>query len=258
VCDHFRGAGSSPILDHKRLYLSYDGADFQYVAALDKKTGETVWKTSRRIDYGTDNGDLKKAYSTPALIPHNGRAILISPAATATVAYDAETGEELWQLVHGGMNASMPPVYDRAARRLFVQSGDGGLGLVSAPWTPGAPPGDVAWSFNKAPSRSSPILVDGVLFMANNNGVGFALDALTGEQQWTERFGSSYSASPIHASGRIYFFSETGETHVVAPQRTFKLLALNQLETGFMASPAVVGNSLVVRTRTHLYRIAER
>jgi outer membrane protein assembly factor BamB len=95
LCDHFRGAGSSPIIFGKLLFLTFDGADRQYVAALDKETGKTVWEQDRNIDYGTDNGDHKKAFSTPTVVAANGKAELVSPAAAATIAYDPLTGDEL-------------------------------------------------------------------------------------------------------------------------------------------------------------------
>ena len=95
-CDHFRGRRpprrwSTAIC----LYLILDGADFQYVIALDKVTGKTAWKTDRKIKYSTDNGDYKKAYATPALFEINGRKHLVCPSAECTIAYDPKTGEEL-------------------------------------------------------------------------------------------------------------------------------------------------------------------
>jgi len=74
---------------------------------------------------------------------------------------------------------------------------------------------------------------------------------------WNERIGGNYSASPLASDGSIYFFSEEGKTTVIAADREFKKLAENQLEDGFMASPAVAGKALFLRTRTHLYRVEE-
>ncbi|MDA9779156.1 PQQ-binding-like beta-propeller repeat protein, partial [Rubripirellula sp.] len=86
-CDHHRGPASSPILFDGKLFVAYDGFDQQYVLALDKQTGETVWKRDREIDYGTDNGDLKKAYGTASVIHVDGKPLLIYPSAIATIAY---------------------------------------------------------------------------------------------------------------------------------------------------------------------------
>jgi len=109
-CDHFRGPGSSPIPWGDLLFVNFDGADRQYVVALDRATGRTKWQTDRDIDYRSDNGDMKKAYGTPAVLEHAGRAELVSPAAVATVAYDPATGRELWKVYHGGYNAAARPL----------------------------------------------------------------------------------------------------------------------------------------------------
>jgi outer membrane protein assembly factor BamB len=97
-----------------------------------------------------------------------------------------------------------------------------------------------------------------MLFMIDDGGIASCLDAGTGEMIWNERVGGNYSASPIHAAGRIYCFSEEGKGTVIEAGREFKMLAENQLEDGFMASPAVDGDALVLRTRTHLYRVEEQ
>jgi outer membrane protein assembly factor BamB len=256
-CDHFRGPGSSPIVHGDLLYLTFDGFDAQYVAALDKKTGRTVWKTDRKLPYPTDNGDYKKAYSTPAIIKVGDREQLISPAAHATQAFDPLTGQELWRVVHGGMNAAARPIFGHG--RLYLTNGDIGTHLLAV--RPDGK-GDVTathvdWKFNKgAPSRASLLLVGDLLFMANNNGVAICLDAKTGQEVQRVRLGTDMVASPICADGHLYFFDqEGGKGFVLEATREMKLLATNKLEAGCMASPAVAGKALYVRTRTHLYRI---
>jgi outer membrane protein assembly factor BamB len=110
-CDHFRAAGSSPILHDNLLILTFDGYDQQYLAALDKSNGKTVWKKDRNTAWEIANPDLHKAYSTPAVIKVKGKPQLISPSAQVTVAYDPATGDELWRVNHGGMNAAARPIY---------------------------------------------------------------------------------------------------------------------------------------------------
>jgi outer membrane protein assembly factor BamB len=255
-CDHWRGAASSPILSGDLLFLTFDGYDQQYVVALNKKTGETVWKKDRAIDYKTTNGDLKKAFGTPAIRLVDGKPQLISSAAMATIAYDPKTGAELWKVYHGGMNVTATPLYGQG--KVFLCTGDGGLRLLAV--RPGGR-GDVtethiAWSLKKSfvPSRSSPILVDDLLYMVTD-GMMTCLEAKTGEVVWQERVGGKFWASPLYADGRLYFFDEEGLGHVVAAGRTFKKLATNKLDAGCRASPAVAGNALFVRTHTHLYCI---
>src|SRR5262249_47600006 len=106
---------------------------------------------------------------------------------------------------------------------------------------------------------SSPILVDDLLYMAaNDSGILTCVEAKTGKQVWQERVGGKFWASPLYADGRLYFFDEDGHGHVVAAGRQWKKLATNTLNDGCRASPAVPGNTLFVRTHTHLYRIEAR
>ncbi|HUY91931.1 MAG TPA: PQQ-binding-like beta-propeller repeat protein [Pirellulales bacterium] len=257
-CDHFRGAGSSPIVFGDLVFLTFDGADLQYVAALDKHTGETVWRTDREIDYGTDNGDHKKAFSTPTIVTSNGKPQLVSPAAAATIAYDPLTGEGLWKVHHGGMNAAAPPLV--GLDLLFVNTGDGGFKqfAVRLGGRGDVTESRVVWKVQQGvPSRCAPLLIDDLLYMLNEAGIVTCLDARSGEVVWKHRLGGNYSSSPVAAEGRIYLNTEDGESHVIAVGRKFKLLATNHLDAGCMATPAIAGKALFHRTKTHLYRIEE-
>jgi outer membrane protein assembly factor BamB len=257
-CDHHRGPGSSPILHDNLLIVHFDGVDQQYVVALDKLTGKTVWKKSRDIDYQTDEGDFKKAYATPTIVEVGGKAQLISPAAMATWAYDPRTGQELWRVPHGGMNVAAPPQFGHG--KLFLCTGDGGLRLLAVrPESRGASSPHIDWTTNRGvPSRTSPLLIGDLLYMVNEKGVASCLDAETGKHLWQERLGGAFSASPIYAGGHIYFCSEEGKTHVMAPGLAAKIAAVNTLDDGCMASPAVADQALFLRTKTHLYRIQQQ
>ena len=255
-CDHFRGPGSSPIIFKNLLMINFDGVDQQYVVALDKLTGKTVWKSDRDIDYKTDDGDFKKAYSTPLVINHQGRLQLISPASVATIAYNPFTGEELWIVYHGGFNAAARPLYSHG---MVIISLESGLRLLAV-----KPDGEgdvteshIVWSYKKAtPRRSSQLIVDDTLYMVNDKGIVSSLDVMTGEMNWTHRIGGDFSASPIYGKSGIFLFDEKGKSYVVeANPKKFKLISNNKLDSGCMASPAVIGNSLIVRTKKSLYRI---
>ena len=255
-CNHWRGPGSSPVLFGDLLFLTFDGYDRQYVVALDKRTGSTVWQKDRSIDYGTNNGDYKKAYCTPAVIEVNGKPQLVSPSAIGTIAYDPSNGEEIWKVKHGGMNVAQPPLYGDGL--LYLCTGDGGFRLYAL-----RPDGrgdltqtGIEWKHNRnAPSRCGPLLVDGLLFFNSEQGVVTCLEAKTGKEVWTERLKGRFSASPLYADGHLYFFSEDGPAYVAEAGRTWKLLATSTLDDGFMASPAVAEKSLILRTKTHLYCI---
>ncbi len=259
LCDHWRGPGSSPVLYGDLLFLTFDGYDRQYVVALDKKTGANVWKKDRSIDYATDNGDLKKSYSTPGVVDVDGRPELVSPSAVGTIAYDPLTGEEIWKVRHGGMNVSQPPLYGDGL--FYLCTGDFGWRLYAlrADGRGDVTQSHVVWKrARNAPSRCSPLLVGDLLFFTNEQGVVTCLEAKTGREVWTQRLGGHFTASPLYAEGRLYFFSEDGPAHVAAAGREWKLLATNQLDDGYMASPAVAGKSLFLRTKKSLYCVEKK
>ncbi len=258
-CDHFRGPASSAVVHGDFLYLILDGFDQQYVTALDKTSGKTVWKTDRKIKYSTDNGDYKKAYATPVVLELGGKPQLVCPSAECTMAYDPKTGAELWRITHGGMNGAARAV--AGGGHLFLTSGHTAkLLAVKADAKPDAsgmlPSSAVVWTANKGvPTRPSLLLDGGLLYLVSDQGIASCLEAATGKVLWSERLDGEFSASPILAGGNLYFCNQSGKTFVVAPGKTFNVLAENRLEGGFMASPAVVGANLYLRTKTHLYGV---
>lgn len=255
-CDHFRGPGSSVVLFEDLLLLSFDGVDQQYLAAISKTDGKTVWKKERSTDYKTSNGDNKKAYSTPGLFKINGVVQMISPGAVASIAYNPKTGEELWHVRHGGMNASARVLHGLG--QFYFTTGDGPSNLIAVPDT-GSAERKPTWTNTKTvPKRSSPILIDGLLYMISDAGIVTCLDASNGKELWQKRHAGNFWASPVYGDGKLFFMNQEGNTLVLAPGKEYRLLAENKLETGGNATPAIVDNSLIIRTRSHLYRIAAK
>jgi len=267
-CRHFRGPGSSPLLYENLLILSFDGIDQQYIAALDKNTGGTVWKTNRSTQWKDllengryfRDGDYHKAFCTPLVIEWEGKPQLISLGACAGFAYDPYTGAELWKTHHDAHSASPRPLFGNGL--LYVTTGHGQTELWAI--RPGGQ-GDitdthVAWRVagKEVPKQPSPVLVGELIYMVSNEGIASCVDALTGEMVWSERIGGNFMASPIYADGRIYASNMQGETTVMKAGRTFEILAENRLESGCLASPAVSGKALFLRTKTHLYRLESR
>jgi outer membrane protein assembly factor BamB len=114
----------------------------------------------------------------------------------------------------------------------------------------------VVWKLKTRVGKyASPILVDNLIYTPAEESFITCVEAGTGQTVWTERIGGKYAASPIYGDGRLYFFSQDGTTVVLKPGRTLEPLATNTLASGFMASPAVDGKALFLRTKTHLYRI---
>jgi outer membrane protein assembly factor BamB len=276
-CNHFRGAGSSPVLYGNLLFINFDGSDHQFVIALDKQTGRTVWQTNRSIDFqdlGPDGqpeqgGDYRKAFATCQVATFEGRTTLLSPGSKALYAYDPSSGTELWRVEERtsyssatrpvtGHGLVFAPTGFASGQVLAIRPGKPGEVLDAK--TPGPPDMQlqVVWKTKRdAPKKPSLLLLGESLYAVEDNGVFTCWEAMTGKVVWSERIGGHYSASPLAAGDRIYLFSEEGKTTVLAAGREYKKLAENQLGDGFMASPAVAGNALFLRSRSNLYRVEE-
>ncbi len=264
-CNHYRGAGSSPIIYGDLLIMNFDGSDEQFIIALDKKTGKTVWRKERSIDFkdlGPDGkpkaeGDMRKCFATPHVMMMDGKPLLISQGANATYGYDPLTGAEHWRVEERTSHSGgTRPVIGHGL--IFFPSGwsqgqvlavkPGGHGDVTA--------SHIVWRVKKSVPKKPSLLLEGeLIYMIDDGGVASCLEAKTGEMVWSERIGGNCSTSPIIAGGKIYFFNEQGKTAVVALGREFKKLAENTLADGFLASPAVTDNALLLRSKTDLYRI---
>jgi outer membrane protein assembly factor BamB len=254
--DHMVGPGSSPILHGKLLILTCDGCDKQFIVAVDKQTGETVWKVDRPpID--TKVGDMRKSFCTPLIVKHGGREQMIVPGAQWFVSYNPQTGKELWRVNHGSGFSVVPrPVHANGIVYLCTGFAKANLWAVRIDGSGDVTETHVVWRNDRQiPLRPSPILLDGLLYVISDTGMATCFEAATGDTAWTKRIPGNYSASPLLAAGRIYFFGEDGKTTVIKPGRSFEQLAVNTLEEGCMASAAALEGALYVRTRGHLYRI---
>tara|TARA_R110002073_G_scaffold148228_3_gene301237 strand:- start:1807 stop:3063 length:1257 start_codon:yes stop_codon:yes gene_type:complete len=255
-CDHFRGPASSPILHDGKLFVAFDGVDVQFVVAFDKKTGDTVWQSKREIDYGTDVGDRMKAYGTAEVIRVGNQEQLVYPSAVATIAYDPQTGKSLWTVYHDGMNASARPIYVDGL--VLITNGMGGIVAVRPDGKGNVTKSHVVWTSSKSVAKkSSPIVVDGLVYMITDDGIVTCRELEDGRIVWQKRAGGSYAASPIYASGRIYLFSIEGAITTLKAGREYEMLAETELGDGFMASPAVVGDQMILRSKSALYSIVK-
>jgi len=257
-CNHFRGPASSPLIHQGVVYLHFDGYDLQYIAALDAKTGKLLWRKDRDLPYPED-GDFKKAFSTPAIISVNGQDQLISSAATGTIAYDPKTGSELWRVITGGMNQASRPIYRHGLIYLTAGHTQSLWAIQPASGERSSP--NVVWQSKKeAPSKSSPLLDQDWLFMVNDKGILSCLDAKSGKLLKQERLPAPFAASPLLADGKIYLVSEgaTAKTFIVQANPTLELLQTNTLPEGAYASPAAADGVLYIRTKQHLYALGSR
>lgn len=267
-CRHYRGPGSSPEVFEDLLILTFDGIDQQFLTALDKATGQTVWRTDRSTDYGDLNadgkprgdGDYRKAFSTPLVVDVQGRAQVISTGSRAAFGYDARTGEELWTITHDDFNASARPLpYNGHA---IINTGTRGANLKSVrldETTRGnVDETHVVWDRTRGNSDlSNPLLLDGRIYMVTDAGVATCVDAGSGEELWIARVGGTFVSSPVSDGKFVYFCDQEGVTTIVRAGGTYEMVAKNELAEGLRSSPAIANGAIYLRTSHHLYKIAE-
>ncbi|MCR9117134.1 MAG: PQQ-binding-like beta-propeller repeat protein [bacterium] len=247
------GSGGSPVLHDGRLFVSCDGGDKQFVAAVDAETGKVVWSTERPAN----PAKKRFAFTTPNLLKVSGEYQIVSPGAGGVSAYSPADGKQLWQFDYPGGYSVIPQptigsnlvyvssAFDRPELFAFDPKGEGNL-----------TESNVEWTLSKgAPHTPTPILIGDELYIASDRGVATCVDARTGKVHWQERLGGNFSASPIYSADKIYFVNETGETTVVAPRTTYRELAKNQVKGRTLATPAPIEGALLLRTDSHLMRI---
>jgi len=253
---HSVGPGSSPILYGDLFIVPCDGTDQQYVVALNKLTGEQVWKTNRPPMKGTI-GDLHKAFSTPLLVKMDGGDQIIIPGAQWVVAYDPRDGYEIWRVSYGEGFSNVPrPIAGHGMAYICTGFMSPQLWAINLDGRGDVTKTHVKFKIPKqVPSTPSPVLVNDQLYFVSDQGVATSVDAVTGEAVWTRRLAGNYSSSPLYADGKLYFCSHEGKTTIIRPGREYQEVAVNSLDGQLMASPAVFEESLLFRSQSHLYRI---
>jgi outer membrane protein assembly factor BamB len=224
-----------------------------YVVALDKETGQERWFVRRDTGAKSEPAD---SYTTPVLHRHDGKDELIVFGGNVLDAYDPATGRRLWQCgafsgnrVISGPTVAGDTIYAvQGMRGPVVAVRDGGTGDVTAT--------HVRWKYTgSTPDAASPAVARGLVFLATNAGLAVCLDSATGRELWKERLSQGFRATPLVCQDKLYFFGKEGRTTIVEAARQFKVVARNELNEETVASPAVAGGELFIRTRQHLYRI---
>jgi outer membrane protein assembly factor BamB len=255
------GMGSSPVLYKNLVIQTCDQETGQsFIVALNKNSGETVWKQQR---------EELSSWSTPFLYLEGGRPELVVNATTAIRSYDPETGELLWQCRGPATSITVPaPVASNGL--IFVSSGfmRDPIRPVTA-FIPGAK-GDVtpnegdksdaiAWRQDMAaPYIPSPIAYGDYVYVLYDQGFWACYEAKTGREVYGKQrvgAGTNFSASPIVVGGRIFCFSEDGDVYVIKAGPDFELLHTIAIGEGMMATPAVSDGKMFIRTVKHLYCI---
>jgi outer membrane protein assembly factor BamB len=242
------GEGSSPALFGDRLVIVVDQERQSYVVALNKKTGEEIWKQDR---------DQVSNWSTPRIFTHAGRRQVVLNGAPVR-SYDFATGEPLWQC--GGQSLGAIPMPAVGHGLVFTTSGWRkdtlhAIKLGQRGDLTGSK--NVAWSLKRGtPYVPCPMLWGEEIYLLEDQGFFSCLRATDGERHYLKRRLPeilNFSASPVGAADRIYLLSESGKTVVLQRGPAMKVLAINELDETFYASPAIVGNAIYLRGNKHLF-----
>jgi len=254
------GEGQTPVLHGNRIVVQWDHQGQSFITALDKLTGNELWRTNRQeID----------SWGTPLVIDHTGehggRAQVVATAMNKVVSYDLETGAVVWESPGLTMNPIPSAVYEdgivivtagfRGNRLRAIRLGDAKGDITST--------GAEAWTIDHdTPYVPSPLLYDGIVyFLKSNSGLLSAYDAKSGKPHYQlQRLEGvpNVFASPVGAKGRVYLTGQEGTTLVIKSGATYEVLAKNMLDDGFNASPALVDGELYLRGFKYLYSIGAR
>lgn len=260
---HDFGTGSSPALIGNQLIVMSDNEKQQYIAAFDKQTGKQIWRTNR--DMGAKG--RKSGWVTPYVWRHALRTEIVTVGPGEAVSYDLG-GRELWRI--SGISEipiPMPFAYDGL---LYVNAGRAGPLFALRPGATGdisLSNGEsanqyVAWSQPRGGTYlPTPVAYEGAIYTLTETGILTRLDARTGKQTYKTRIdpaATAFTTSPWISNGKLFCLSEEGQTFVIAAGETFKLLHVNSLDEIALASPAIVGERLLVRTETRFYSIRRK
>lgn len=259
------GYASSPLLHEDALYVEVlhgmKTDDPSYLLRLDKFTGATEWRVERHTDAIRESPD---AYTTPALLEHDGRTEIVISGGDVVTGHDPSTGAEVWRA--NGLNPQNIPSYRIVASPVTMD------GIIYAPTRvrpllaiKAGGRGDITeshrlWSFDDGPDVPTPVTDGTYFYSVNDKGIVFCLDAKTGETVYgPERLvPGTYSGSPVLADGKIYITNEDGLTNVIKAGPQFEILAGNDLGDYTLSSPAISDGQIFIRTASALYAIGER
>jgi outer membrane protein assembly factor BamB len=266
-CKHAQGPASSPVIYKNMIILHFEGTDVRYIIALDKTTGKLIWRSDRPAEPYEQLAEIgRKAYITPILINVKGRDMLISNGSAVCIAYDPNNGKEIWRVVGGAESTISMPITENGVVYWYtgyMLAGDGtkftellavnpdGIGDITGT--------NILWKKRDELSQNqmlTPVIKDGLIYTITTRNILMCVDAATGEEVWSTHVTSNFNASPVYINGNIWFFSVKGEVLVIKAGRKYEIVAQNQMDSGIWATPAVLRNSVIIRTQKYLYRIA--
>ena len=247
------GNGGSPVLASGNLIFTCDGDKEPRIVALNASSGQLAWSTPRPVS-------AKKTFSfcTPTVIEVDGQVQVIAPGSDCVLALDPMTGKIIWDVRYVGYSVVPKPSYHRGL--VFISTSfDNSKMLAIRPTGKGeVTETHVAWQIDRnVPKTPSMVAHDGLVYSISDDGIATCVEAETGELVYRNRIGGNYSASPVLADNKLYFTSENGVTTVVRAGEDFQEVAANVIEERTLASLGVLGDSILMRTGSALYRIQD-
>jgi outer membrane protein assembly factor BamB len=267
-CKHVQGPASSPVIYKNLLILHFEGTDVRYIVALDKATGQEVWRTNRPEEPFKSLTQIgRKAYVTPLIINVKGRDLMISNSSAGCFAYEPLTGKEVWRVIRGAESTVPMPVYENGViyyytgymvdeeapnfSELLAVNPDGKGDITTT---------NILWKKRDNQNTNqilTPVIKDGLIYTVNTKNTMMCIDATSGKELWTERQMANYNASPVYADGKVWFFSVKGDVVVLTAGRNQALASRFTMDSGIWATPAFLRNSVILRTEKYLCRIGK-
>jgi outer membrane protein assembly factor BamB len=267
-CRHVQGPASSPVIYKNLLILHFEGVDVRYIVALDKSNGNLIWKSDRPAEPYKPLPEIgRKAYITPLLINIKGRDLLISNGSAVCIAYDPNNGKEIWRVVDGAESTIAMPVEEKGIVYWYTGFKEVGgkktteLVAVNPDGNGDITATNIIWKKQEELSRNqclTPLIKDGLIYTVNTRNSMMCIDAATGKEVWSTHVTSNYDSSPLYVNGNILFFSVKGEVVILKAGRKYDVVARSQMDSGIWATPAILRNSVILRTEKYLYRISDR
>jgi len=257
---HTWGTAASPVLYGDLVIQLCDSKRDSYIAAFDKRSGKEVWHTPRSsyACWATPilvEADVNGARRTELVVNGAGSR---SPDGRLVIAYDPKDGHELWRV--RGTTELVAPTPVASGGLVYSLSGRNGPILAIRPGGTGdVTESHVVWKQR----RGGPYVPSGVayrnrIYLVRDNREVACYNAGSGRQIWIERLRGTFSASLLAADGRLYATNEQGTVYVFAAADSFDLLAQNEMDERCLATPAIAGGELFIRTEKHLYCVPER
>jgi outer membrane protein assembly factor BamB len=244
------GDSASPVLYKSAVLVGGDNLKASFIAALDRATGRLLWRTSR-------NGPGRHgSYGSPILATLADRPQFLYAGHGYTAGYDPDTGEELWNCA-GPAECTGSTI--AAGEGLVFSSGgypEHSLLAIRADGHGDVTASNIAWQTHKGVTYvPSPLFHDRRLFVIDDEGMAACYDAASGDEVWRKRLSGSFTASPVIAGDKLFITNEAGTTFVLATGPKYEILAANELGSGGMATPAICGGQIFIRTADQLFCI---